>query len=188
MLRGAQSLPRASTRPLIGMSDPVRLADPLMALAALPRGMILVLRPATPLPVSRIRDYRRMARRRNQSLFISSAAQGSAFPSADGRHLPSRACYHHYQGVLSAAAHDEKALIAVARAGAQRVLISPVYATASHICARPLGVVRLAHLATRARQLGLMPYALGGITTLSQVRRLRDTGISGIAGISFLQA
>lgn len=188
MLRQARRLPQASASPLIGMSDPARLADPLKALAALPPGMILILRPASALPDTLIRNCQRKARSKDQRLLLSSSAKGQTCLLADGRHLPERACYHRYRDSMSAAVHGEKALIAAARAGAQMVLISPVFATKSHMGGRTLGVARLAQLVTRARALGLMPYALGGITTCAHIRRLGDTGISGIAGISFLQA
>lgn len=190
MLRAARRLPGAGTHPLIGMSDPERLAEPFAALDALPRGAIMILRPAYSLPARHTRFYHRKARTRNQILLISSSARGQTFEIAEGRHLPEQACYRRHLDLewLSAAAHGEKALVAAARAGARLVLISPVFATASHIGGRSLGVVRLAQLVSRARQLGLMPYALGGITAIAQVQRLCDTGICGIAGIGFLQA
>lgn len=81
--------------------------------------------------------------------------------------------------LLSAAAHGRAALARARRAGADLVLLSPVFATHSHEHARPLGAVRFAALARRAP---LAVYALGGIDERS-ARRLKASGASGIAAI-----
>lgn len=85
---------------------------------------------------------------------------------------------------VTAAAHSERAVVAAARAGVDAVLISPVFATASHPGAKTLGVVRFARLARLAAEKGLRVYALGGVTP-GLVRRLAGTGTYGMAGISF---
>ena len=62
------------------------------------------------------------------------------------------------------------------------MLVSPVFATASHPGAAPLGVLRVSALATHARRQGLAVYALGGITPAS-FARLRHLPLAGYAAI-----
>jgi thiamine-phosphate pyrophosphorylase len=54
-------------------------------------------------------------------------------------------------------------LIAAKRAGFGGVLISPVFATASHASAQPLGVARAVPLLRAAQAMGMRAYALGGM-------------------------
>ena len=88
----------------------------------------------------------------------------------------------------SAAVHNVRQLIAAKRAGFGWVVISPVFATKSHIGGRPLGPVRARALAMAARRLGLSPLALGGMSARA-LRRLNGhqpahaSGFCGYAAI-----
>ncbi|MGB5091786.1 MAG: thiamine phosphate synthase [Parvibaculum sp.] len=190
MWREAARLPCAAARPLIGLSDPERLPDHARALRATPRGGILLLRPAAPLPLEVLRSLLRQAHGRNIRLIISVVKRAGHVQLADARHLPQSLLYRPYKEnkPLTAAVHSQAAIMSAARSGASCLLISPVFATKSHPDGKPLGVVRLAALTRLAGSLGLRVYALGGITRAAHIRRLRDTGISGIAGITLLQA
>lgn len=86
---------------------------------------------------------------------------------------------------VTAAAHSKRAVIAAARAGVDAVLISPIFSTRSHPGGGALGVIRFAALAHFARSLGLDVYALGGITGPDKIRRLGQSGATGMAGIDF---
>mgnify|MGYP005855182721 CR=1 FL=1 len=81
--------------------------------------------------------------------------------------------------IMTAAAHDHRALAQAWRLGCDAVLCSPVFATSSHPGAKILGPHLLARMISRSR---LPVYALGGINSQS-IRRL-PPGVSGIAAIS----
>ncbi len=176
---------------LIGMTDAARLPDPQMALDALPAGCALVWRAYDAgTTAANLRRLTARARARNCVLLIAGEPRLSHRLGVGGLHLPEHMLGRRYAenfGTITAAVHSEAALQAAARAGANAVLISPVFPTASHPGAPALGVVRFAALARRARALGLVPYALGGIGAEDDVRRLSGTGVAGIAGIGFLQ-
>ncbi len=67
-------------------------------------------------------------------------------------------------GPRTAAAHNENEVTAAADAGFDAIFIAPVFATQSHINTPPLGVTRATELARLARNKGLTPLALGGMT------------------------
>ncbi|MGX1198154.1 thiamine phosphate synthase [Parvibaculum sp. MBR-TMA-1.3b-4.2] len=185
---------------VIGMTDPARLPDPERALAALPPGNILIWR-AYGEALSR-RDVRHVARlAENRNCLLLLAGQPRLAIHAHGMHLAERRLIdpftdgylmdrrsHRPDFIVTAAAHSEVAIRRAANTQVDAVLISPVFATESHPGAPHLGVIRTASLARNASALGLAAYALGGITTESDVRRLTQTGVTGIAGIGFLQA
>lgn len=176
--------------PLILMTDPARAPDPAVALARAPKGAAVIYRAYGLSPAySDLAQLLRMARRKGVRLLIA----GNLRAAADGAHLPeyiirqSTKCMFARRDrpdfLVTAAAHSESAVIAAARAGADAVLISPVFPTRSHPGAKPLGAVRFARLATIARAHGLAVYALGGITTVAARRRLSGIDIAGVAGI-----
>ena len=84
--------------------------------------------------------------------------------------------------LITAAAHGSRALRAAARAGVDAAVLSPVFATASHPDARPLGPLRFRRLAD---QCGVPVYALGGVTAAT-AKALKNSGAVGIAAISGL--
>ena len=87
----------------------------------------------------------------------------------------------------SAAVHSWAELMAAKQAGFGRVFIAPVFATQSHIGARPLALWRALPLLRAARQLGLTAYALGGMDA-AQWRRLGGfAAADGYAAIGAFQ-
>ena len=89
-----------------------------------------------------------------------------------------------FGGLRTWPAHDLREAIAGRRAGADAILISPVFATRSHPGQRPLGVVRANRLAQAAAGRAV---ALGGVNHAS-LKRLRGTGFVGWAAIDGLSA
>lgn len=177
---------------VIGMTDPQRAPDPWQALAELPPHSALIWRLFGPLPARK--DWlslSRAARRRKILLLLS--WQGGAVPHAQlGLHLPERSLARsgtaaRHARWSTAAVHSAAALQAAARAGADAVLISPVFQTESHKGAQSLGVIRFAQLVHQARMLGLAAYALGGVDAKSR-KRLRALPLAGYAGIGFLNS
>jgi thiamine-phosphate pyrophosphorylase len=110
---------------------------------------------------------------------------------ADGVHLPEWRVRHGawpgFRGrkprwLITAAAHSLAAMRRAALRGADAVLLSPVFATASHDGVRPLGALRFAAWAQKSR---IPVYALGGVDVRSAAR-LRQTRACGLAGIGGL--
>lgn len=188
---GGAALPR-----LILMTDAARLADPEAAVARLPRGAAVVLR--HPDDGMRHRLATRLAglcRARGVRLLIAGdprlAARMSAGNGDGGLHLPEAMLRHGGRRwrllrrpgwLVTAAAHSPAAIRAAARAGADAALLSPVFATASHPDARPLGPLRFA---TLVRQSPLPVYALGGVSAATAAR-LTLSGAAGFAAIGGL--
>lgn len=82
-------------------------------------------------------------------------------------------------GSVSRPAHTRREAWQAKRAGAAMVFVSPVFATRSHVGARPLGPLRAA---TIGRGLGIAVIALGGMDA-RRFRRLRGLGFHGWAAI-----
>ncbi len=174
---------------LMAVTDARRLPDPWTALAALPRGGALIWRAYGEEPgYETARQLAAAARAKGCLLLVAGSLRLGARLGIAGIHLPERDVARRRviaAGTLvTAACHSERAVLEAARAGVDAVLISPVLPTQSHPGARTLGVVRLARLAALAGALGMPAYALGGITDETHIRRLRGTGIAGVAGIS----
>lgn len=72
--------------------------------------------------------------------------------------------------MLSTAAHNFSDIIRAKRLNIPNVLISPIFATRSHIGKRGLGVTKYHNLARAALELGLNPIALGGLNDASAKR------------------
>ncbi len=182
---------------LLALTDPVRAPDPFEGLASLPAGAGLIWRAYETVP--RRTDVLALARAaRAQGCVLLIAGQPALAGSADGLHLAEHMLNSPHTDrsfasarrpkpdhIVTAAAHSERAIIAAARAGADAVLISPVFATRSHPHAATLGVTRFARLAQLATSLGLGAYALGGVTSDEKHRRLAGSNATGIAGIEF---
>lgn len=172
------------------MTDARRLADPLAAAAALPRGSGIVLRDYAMAKRPQLaKALRRVAAERRLVLLIGDDPALALTVGASGVHFPEhrRAAARRWRRrrpdwIVTVAAHSLAAAIAAARIGADAALVSPVFATESHPGARTLGP---RHLASIVRRCGLPVYALGGIDART-VRRLAGTGIVGIAAIGAL--
>lgn len=195
--RGKSGGKTITPRPrLIALSDPLRAPDPFMIARTLPLGAWLIWRAYEVTPTrEEITRLTRLVHARKGKLLIAGASRLTAL--TDGMHLPA----HRLKGTytdqfrttphrprtgfqVTAAAHNEHDIIAAARVGINAVLISPVFATASHPGARTLGPVRFASLAQRATKLGLEVIALGGMTGPAQWHRLKGSAAIGLAGIS----
>jgi thiamine-phosphate pyrophosphorylase len=130
-----------------------------------------------------------VCRRRGLKLFVGADAKLASRLRADGVHLPERLSGRagdirnlRARFVVTAAAHSIPAALAARRAGAQALVISPVFPSASPSAGRPIGpralagFIRLAHAPV---------YALGGVNARS-ARALAMTGAVGIAAVGAL--
>lgn len=143
------------------------------ALERLPRGAGVIFRHYhTPAAVRRVlfARVRQVARRRGLVLV---AAGGVSLRGAAGVHA------RRGHGVVTWPAHDRREALAAVRAGADVVLVSPVFATRSHPGAPPLGLWRAAAI---ARALPVTVIALGGMDE-RRWRRMAALGFDGYAAI-----
>lgn len=112
-------------------------------------------------------EVKAIARRRGLLLIVA----GPPLAGGDGVHNRRGA------GIRTASAHNLRELRAAERRGADLVFLSPVYATRSHLGAKPLGPRRFALIAHQAR---VPVVALGG---MDAVRFRTLGGAYGWAGI-----
>ncbi|MBY0305628.1 MAG: thiamine phosphate synthase [Sphingomonas sp.] len=124
-------------------------------------------------------DVRRIARRRRLTLLVA-GNDGWGWGS-DGTHGRSARQRH---GIKSWPAHNAREIIAGRRAGADMILVSPIFATRSHPGAAHLGIVRAAALAKLAPGRAI---ALGGVGP-RQAKRLAQAGFQGWAAIDAWQS
>ena len=175
---------------LLFLTDPQRTRRPELIAERLPRGSGVLFRAFdTADAVAVGRRLKAVALRRGLVLLAGADPALARAIGADGVHLPERLA--HRAGALrrarpgwlvTAAAHSRPAMLRAARAGADAVLVSPVFESASPSAGRPLTVIRFAALVRGART---PVYALGGIDGRT-ARRLVASGAIGIAAVGAL--
>lgn len=172
------------------MTDSLRLAKPQDIVQHLPVGSVIVFRHYdAPDRLQLGQTLRRLTRRRGQILLVAGADwQLAERLGADGLHLPEGLARHGVLApllswcrnrgrILSVAAHTPLALSRAAALGADWAILSPIFSTASHPNARPLGPLKMRLLVQRA---DLPLVALGGVNEHT-VRQLRHSGLAGVA-------
>lgn len=170
------------------MTDQDRLPDPTALLSRLPRGAAVIVRHTE--DRARAALARRIlpsAHRLGLKVLYAGDVRTALRLGCDGVHLseaaarrgPPRVRSPHRAFLITAAAHDRLGLWHAARAGANMIFLSPVFATRSHPNARPWGPLRFARLArTNPRAV----VALGGISHENS-RRLALGPAYGLAAI-----
>ena len=190
--RARRRHPRAANLPpLILVTDRNRLPNPLAAIERLPRGAAVLLRdyelPDRSLFANKLT---KLCRRRGLRLMIAGDVRLAAAVHADGIHFSESAARRSAHprirptSFTTFACHDAASLHRAEARGATACLLSPVFKTASHPTARPLGPWRFAKL---ARGANLPVYALGGVNEHT-ARRLLGSGACGVAAIGALAA
>jgi thiamine-phosphate pyrophosphorylase len=166
---------------LVLFTDDVRLADPVNAARALPRGAMVVVRARE--AARRLELAGAMVGLREKLVvLIADDPELAARIGADGTHLPQRRAgeaaqirARHRRWLITASAHGAVA----GSADVDAVFLSPVFATASHPERRALGAVRANAMAARST---VPVYALGGVDA-------RNAGLlSGFVGIAAIGA
>ncbi len=190
-LRAAAGSPRAangSALPaLVLVTDESRLTDPVAASRRLPAGAAVLLRHYDhPERAAIARALRDVCRARDLVLWVGGDVALARSVGASGVHLPERMLAGwqrgSWTGTVTAAAHSAAALRAAKSAGADAAILSPVFITASHRDATPLGVPGAARLIAAAE---LPVYVLGGIST-ANAATLVGCGAAGIAALDGL--
>jgi len=182
--------PRAAKRwpPFLYFTDPERTPNLARTIAMLPRGCGVVYRAfGARTGFSEGRDLIRIARRRGLAFFVGADVRLATWLGADGLHLPERAAGRRGRNLslkkrfwLSAAAHDEPAILRARAAGVEAVVISAVFPSDSPSAGGAMGVFVFMRLARLAR---LPAYALGGVNR-GTIARLKGAGAVGVAAVS----
>lgn len=171
-------------------TDPVRTPDPAAIAQRLPRGAGVVFRPYGAADAMETgRRLARVCRQRGIILFVGAEPQLAVRLGADGVHLPERLAMGRGRIIalrarflVTAAAHSLPAARRAKTAGAQTIVISPVFSSRSPSAGRPIGPIALAHM---IRRLDAPIYALGGVNTRT-ARYLKLTGAAGFAAVEAL--
>lgn len=145
------------------LTDLARVPDPLACLDRLGPGGGVVLRDQDAPERRRWAERLRVAtQRRGQLLFVANDPVMAEAVDADGLHLAERQVGRVSPwGLTSAACHSLQAIRRAERCGADMLLLSPVFPTASHPGAPSLGLHRARALSLAT---ALPTYALGGVT------------------------
>jgi thiamine-phosphate pyrophosphorylase len=172
---------------MLFFTDPHRTPAPEDTVSLLHRGSAVVYRAfdsADALSVGR--SLAKVARRRGVLLFVGADQNLAIQMRADGLHLPERLGGRvalimrlRRRFLITAAAHSLPAARRAFRAGADAVVVSPVFESRSASAGPPLGHRTLAGL---VRAAGGPIYALGGVN-LATLGWLSHTGVVGFAAI-----
>ncbi len=170
---------RKAKLPRLWLMTDERGGDPVALAQTLPKGAGIIFRHhATPAPERRALFLRvqRVARARRQVVLLAAPPIIARAWGADGAHHRSPLVS---KGVRSVAVHNVRDLTMAKRVGADLVLVSPVFATASHPGKPGIGVARLGLIIGAQRQRTI---ALGGMNP-TRFQRLNGMNIYGWAAI-----
>lgn len=178
---------RKAPASLVFVTDPERTPDPLADAARLPRGAAIVYRHfGAPDALETASALAELARARRLLLLIGADERLAAAVRADGLHLPERMIgrllrvrARRPSWVLTAAVHSAAALRRAEAAGADAVLVSPVFPSRSASAGEPLGLTALKQLVAGSR---LPVIALGGVNART-APRLIGSGAAGLAAV-----
>jgi thiamine-phosphate pyrophosphorylase len=153
----------------------------------LPRGSAVIYRAfGAPDAATVALRLRTIARRRRLLLLIGADEGLAAQAGADGLHLPERllgalpTIRRRRPGwILTVAVHSAGSLMRAERLGADAVLLSTAFPSASPSAGAPWGAVRLAQLVRSVRTPVL---ALGGVNGLTAARAV-GSGVAGLAAV-----
>ncbi len=178
---------------LLLFSDERRLPDPLAALDRLPRGSGLVFRHyGAPARAALARALVRRGRALGIRVLVAGDGRLALAAGAGGLHLREAALgvplaigprIRRKSAIVTIAAHSLRAVFRGARLGADAAVLGPVFPTASHPGAVPIGPLRFARF---CRKSPIPVYAIGGVGPETALR-LKDSGAVGIAGIGAIR-
>ncbi|CAN5469630.1 thiamine phosphate synthase [soil metagenome] len=177
---------------LLFFTDPLRTLDPERVAERLPAGSAVVFRAfGAPDAEARGRRLREITRRRDLLLLLGADADLAERLDADGVHLPERMAADlpalragHPGWWLTLAAHGEQAARKGEVMGADALVVSSIFASASPSAGAPLGIEALKEIVAAVET---PVYALGGVRA-GTVELLLDSGIVGIAAVEAFSA
>jgi thiamine-phosphate pyrophosphorylase len=177
---------------LLFFTDPERTPDPERVAERLPAGAAVVFRAfGASYAAERGARLREITRRRGLRLLVGADETLALQVEADGVHLPERLLptlsdlrAAHPGWLITLAAHDMESALAGAEAGADALVVSPIFPSRSPSAGAPLGVEGLKRIVEAVET---PVYALGGVHA-DTATLLLDTGIVGIAAVEALSA
>ncbi len=146
------------------MSDPRFGEDLIAAIRRLPAGSGVIFRHYDLAEAQRLalfQKVRRICRQRGHLVLLAGDERTALRWRADGYHSRVRG-RRSKRMISSAPVHDRRELATARLYGADMIMLSPVFATASHPGARPLG--RMAFMMLAKQCAGMAAIALGGMT------------------------
>jgi thiamine-phosphate pyrophosphorylase len=172
--------------PLWFLTDPQRTPDPCAVAAALPAGWGVIFRHFG--AADRTEQAQRLAaiaRRNRLHLLIAADPTLALAVGAGGVHWPfaRRAEARQWRKrfrVMTISAHTPAELRAAMRAGADGVLLSAVFPSASPTAGKPYGHIRFRAL---ARSASAPVYALGGVDADNSAKIADIAGVAAIDGV-----
>jgi thiamine-phosphate pyrophosphorylase len=177
---------------LLFFTDPTRTPQPERVAERLPAGAAVVFRAFGAVDaIEQGLRLREITQRRGLLLLVGADEGLAAQVQANGLHLPERlaatlpslrAAHPHW--LITVAAHDLRAAKVGEKAGADALVVSPIFPSASPSAGAPLGVEGLERIVGAVET---PVYALGGVRA-DTVARLAETGIVGIAAVEALSA
>jgi thiamine-phosphate pyrophosphorylase len=175
---------------LLFFTDPARVPNPEAVAERLPRGAGIMFRAyGAADAIEQGRRLRQIANTRGLLLFAGAEPDLADAIQADGLHMPERMVSHiptlkeaYPHWLVTTAAHGRAAIAGAEQAGADAVVISPVFPSNSPSAGAPLGIEGLQALVGAT---ALPVYALGGVRKQTAAQ-LIGSGIIGIAAVEAL--
>jgi thiamine-phosphate pyrophosphorylase len=170
---------------LVLMTDDERLADPLAAAAALPKGAMVIVRARKTIRRAELaRAVLALARRRDLFVLIADDPVLAGQLDADGLHLPQARGHEaaHWRArrpgwIISTALHSTR----LPGPFVDLVLLSPIFPTRSHPERPALGAARASAM---ARALNIPAYALGGVDAGNAALLKNFAGIAAVGALA----
>ncbi|MEO1660303.1 MAG: thiamine phosphate synthase [Pseudomonadota bacterium] len=173
--------------PLLFLTDPQRIEDPIAIAAQLPKGSGVIYRHfGADNRFEIARGLAAICRRQGLFLLIAADPALARHVGADGVHWPEArlAQKRHWRGqfrLTTASAHSRQAISRAAKSGVDAVLVSSVFPSTSPSAGAAMGTTRFNLLARRA---ALPVYGLGGITADNAGQIAAWAGLSAVAGLA----
>lgn len=172
--------------PVLFLTDPQRVNDPVRAIGRLPSGAGVIYRH---FGASNRHDIARqmvkVCAERGLTFLVGADPELAAYVEADGVHWPEARLTEarHWRGhfhIQTASAHSQRALTLALRTGMDAAMVSTVFASNSASASRPLGASRFRRLAKTSP---LPIYALGGVNARTASRLSQVSGLAAIEGL-----
>nr|WP_241735983.1 thiamine phosphate synthase [Caulobacter sp. RHG1] len=175
---------------LLFFTDPARVQSPEAVAERLPRGAGIVFRAfGAGEAIQQGLRLRAIADTRGLLLLAGAEAELAEAIRADGLHVPERMADQiprlregRPAWLITTAAHGQPAVSAAEQAGADAVVVSPVFPSNSPSAGVPLGIDGLSVLVSAT---ALPVYALGGVRA-ETVSQLTGSGVVGLAAVEAL--
>ncbi len=172
--------------PLLFLTDPKRVANPVKAAAHLQAGSGVIYRHFGAANRRQVADdLARLCRDQNLALLIAADPELALQVGADGVHWPEAqlGAARHWRrqfSIQTASAHSRSAIRRAAAADMDAALVSTIFPSNSTSAGHPIGPARLARLA----QATPMPlYGLGGVNADNARRISEFAGLAAIEGL-----